>query len=150
MTKKFIVQYRRNPWLIAAWVFYCLMIVLGSFRFLERGFVMTFNDKLLHFFAYAVLASLIFWGLKFPILQRLLATLSLVAVMGMVDEYLQNFTGRDPSFDDWLADMSGGILSLICIFFLKFIIWLWRVARSGDWRQAMMQLVQPRDFDEET
>ena len=90
------------------------MIILSSFKFLERSFIWTFNDKLLHFVAYAILAGLIFLGWRNKtFLPRLVHTLLILGVLGALDEFLQNFTGRDPSFDDWLADMAGAILMLM-------------------------------------
>jgi len=142
--EKFIEHARKNPWLLIAWAFYWAMVILGSFKFLERSFIWTFNDKLLHFVAYAVLAGLIFigWANK-PFLPRLMTTLGILALLAGVDEILQNLTGRDPSFDDWLADMAGAILTLISLTGLMVVRWFWRAYRSGQWRQAFLELLHP-------
>jgi VanZ family protein len=149
---KFLGHCRKNPWLLLAWTFYGLMIVLASFKSLERSFIWTFNDKLLHFLAYAVLSAMIFWGWSNkPFLPRLITTLTILGVLGAFDELLQNFTNRDPSFDDWLADMAGAILSLAAIASLMIVRWLWRTYQNGNWEQAFTQLIHPQnpDFDED-
>jgi VanZ family protein len=101
------------------------MVFLSSFKFLERSFIWTFNDKLLHFLAYACLSGLIFIGWRNkPFLPRLMTTLAILSVLAAIDEILQNLTGRDPSFDDWLADMAGAILSLIVLTLYSILRWL--------------------------
>ena len=63
------------------------MIILASFKFLERSFIWTFNDKLLHFVAYAILAGLIFLGWRNKtFLPRLVHTLLILGVLGALDE----------------------------------------------------------------
>ena len=128
------------------------MIILASFKFLERSFIWTFNDKLLHFVAYAILAGLIFLGWRNKtFLPRLVHTLLILGVLGALDEFLQNFTGRDPSFDDWLADMAGAILMLMGFIAFLIVRWLWRTYRSGNWSHAFNELLNPHvpDFEED-
>ena len=150
MKEKFIEHARKNPWLLFAWAFYWSMVILGSFKFLERSVIWTFNDKLLHFCAYAIIAVLIFVGwANIPFLPRLMTTLGIVALLAGVDEFVQNFTGRDPSFDDWLADMAGTILALIGVTGFMVARWLWRAYRSGQWRQAFSELLHPEGLDPE-
>ena len=150
MKETFLEHARRNPWLICAWSFYWLMVILGSFKFLERSFIWTFNDKLLHFLAYACLSGLIFIGWRNkPFLPRLMITLGILSVLAAIDEILQNFTGRDPSFDDWLADMAGAILSLIVLTLYIILRWLWQTYRSGNWSAAFAELIHPGGFEPE-
>jgi len=149
---KFIEHCRKNPWLLSAWTFYWVMIILASFKFLERSFIWTFNDKLLHFVAYAFLGGLIFLGWRNKtFLPRLVHTLGIVGVLGALDELIQNFTGRDPSFDDWLADMAGAILMLMGCIGLMILRWLWRTYRAGNWSQAFHELLNPHqpDFEDD-
>jgi hypothetical protein len=46
-------------------------------------------------------------------LVRAVAVLLLLGVFAAVDELAQGWTGRDASFDDWLADASGALLGLV-------------------------------------
>ena len=150
MREKFVEHARKNPWLLFAWAFYWAMVILASFKFLERSFIWTFNDKLLHFCAYAILAGLIFigWANK-SFLPRLMTTLGILALLAGIDEFLQSFTNRDPSFDDWLADMAGAILTLIALTGFMVVRWLWRAYRSGSWQQAFFDLLHPEGLEPE-
>lgn len=109
-----------NRWLLAASTLYALMFVLGSIRALERSLIWTFNDKLLHFGAYFVLTALIYLGLRLrPVgeffLPRALTCLATVFCLGALDEIAQYFVGRDPSFDDWLADAAAAVILLLIV-----------------------------------
>jgi VanZ family protein len=148
MKERFIEHCQKNPWLLTAWAFYGSMVILASFKVLERSFIWTFNDKLLHFVAYGVLAALIFIGWRNKtFLPRLMHTLLSLVVLGALDEFVQSITARDPSFDDWLADMAGGILMLMGITGLMILRWLWRTYRSGNWSGAFAELLHPDDPD---
>lgn len=142
--KKFLEHFQKNLWLVSAWILYLLMVVLGSFKILERGFIWTFNDRLLHFVAYGFLSALIYMGLRNKtFLPRLMHTLFSLAVFGIADELLQNLTGRDPSFEDWLSDMAGAILVLTGIVIFKILGWCWRTYQADNWSDAFARLIQP-------
>ena len=139
IVKKFIPQkpqWLSNPWFLGATIFYGAMFILGSVRSLERTFIWTFNDKLLHFTAYFVLTALIYLGLKtrpigelfFP---RSLATLAIVAGAGALDEIAQYFVGRDSSFDDWVADTAAAVVLLILVALVHGLIWTLEMYRQS-------------------
>jgi VanZ family protein len=66
------------------------------------------GDKLLHLIAYFVLTFLGGWAANRPVAPRFLAGWALVyAMYGVVDEYLQRFTGRSMTFGDLAADWLG-------------------------------------------
>ena len=123
----------RNPWLMSAFVFYLAMVVFGSFKFLEKSFIWTFNDKFLHFCAYMVIAFLVYVGLNLPVVMRAIYSLAVAGSLGFVDEFTQILTNRDPSFDDWLSDVAGSIF-IIAILALVHKAWqIWQMYRSGEW-----------------
>lgn len=83
-----------------------------------------YPDKLVHFSAYGVLATL----LTLTHIQRrrraldqspprrfagYLAVFALVAVVGIVDEVTQPLTHRDFELMDWVADMAGAICGIV-------------------------------------
>lgn len=79
-------------------------------------------DKAAHFVAF----GLILWslGVLFRRLPRTWAALLAVAIGGAV-EVLQHFTGRDPSWGDFLADILGVVTALL--------LWaLWRGFRPRE------------------
>jgi len=109
-----------NRYLQCALLFYGAMFVLGSFRALERSFIWTFNDKLLHFAAYFVLTVLVYLGLRSRpsgelFLPRMFWCLAIASGAGALDEIAQYLVGRDSSFDDWLADTAAAIVILCAI-----------------------------------
>ena len=108
-------SFAHNRWLLAALSFYLLMLVLATVKVFERGLIGSFNDKLLHLLAYALICALIYRGLQFEFLiERLLAAIGLVGVLGAFDELLQLASShRVSEFDDWLYDMAGGVLFLL-------------------------------------
>lgn len=59
------------------------------------------------------MSLLIYLGLGGHLLSRVALTLFIIAGLGAFDELFQNFfPKRDPSFDDWLVDCLGGILTV--------------------------------------
>lgn len=125
-----------NRYLLAALVFYGLMFVLGSIKALERSLIWTFNDKLLHFVAYAILTALIYLGLRSrPIgkffLPRILACWTLVSGLAALDELAQILVARDPSFDDWLADTAAAIVMILFLVLGHGLMGIWNLYRSA-------------------
>ena len=113
-------EWLKNRWLLAGSVFYVAMFVLGSIPTIERTFISTFNDKLMHFAAYSILTVLVYLGLRTQIigeffLPRILWCFAIVLGMGALDEIAQYFVGRDPSFDGWLSDSAASVLILMFI-----------------------------------
>lgn len=126
----------KNPYLLVATVFYVLMFVLGSIRVLEHYFIWTFNDKLLHFVAYLVLTTLVYQGLKSrPIgeffMPRILWCWAIISGAAAVDEIAQYFVGRDPSFDDWLADIAATIFMILLLTLGHGVLWVWHWYRQN-------------------
>jgi len=68
------------------------------------------SDKLIHFAAFAILAVL-FWLFMAARAPSWLIGLALIAYAGL-DEYTQQFVGRDTDLVDWLADV-GGIVVVV-------------------------------------
>lgn len=68
------------------------------------------SDKILHFVAFALLA-LLFWlflGARASIWRAALVLIPYSAL----DEYTQQFVGRDSNFPDWYADVAGIVAML--------------------------------------
>lgn len=104
---------KSNFYFAVASIFFVTMIVLASIGDFEKQLIWLFNDKLLHLFAYSILSVLIYLGLKGHLLSRVALTLFVVAGLGAFDELFQNFfPKRDPSFDDWLVDCLGAIVTV--------------------------------------
>jgi VanZ family protein len=84
------------------------------------------SDKIEHYFAYVLLAGLLFFTLsfqeKFKALKRrpFLFTMIISVVYGAADELHQLFVpGRICDIIDWIADFLGVITALLLIYFLK-------------------------------
>ena len=79
-----------------------LALMIGPYQNIESA--SRIWDKAAHFVAF----GLILWslGVLFRRLPRTMAALLAVAIGGAV-EVVQHFTGRDPSWGDWLADILG-------------------------------------------
>ena len=112
------------------------MFLLGSVRSLERSFIWTFNDKLLHFAAYAVLTVLVYLGLRSrPIgqffLPRILWCLVIVTGLGALDEIAQYLVARDANFDDWLADTAAAIVILLFVAIGHGLLLVWQLFRPN-------------------
>jgi VanZ family protein len=125
MINKFL---RKINW--PAYVIMAIIIALSSFGGVAiRNPLFENQDKVLHFFAFAVLAwTLALWirpqrWLSHPWIYSLVVVV-VVAVFGALDEYHQSFVPRrEVSFYDWVADVSGAIAAVI-------------VFRFGHWWKA--------------
>ena len=74
------------------------------------------DDKLQHFLAYAGLAGVLGMALwvTFPARRTLPFLVFGVALLyGAIDEYTQQFVGRTPELDDWLADAAGAAAGVL-------------------------------------
>ena len=96
---------------------YLVMLIFASNSFLERTLIGMFNDKILHFLIYSIIAALVYRGLVLEFfIERLLATLGIVGGMAAVDELLQLVSNhRVADFDDWLYDVLGAVFVLMCV-----------------------------------
>ena len=73
-------------------------------------------DKVVHFFVFGLVGTLIFRGLRFGLLEwkRFWTSLLAVALLGTLDEVLQHFNPqRYSDVLDWVADVSGAALALL-------------------------------------
>lgn len=121
-----IKSLKHNLYLLAASVFFLSMIVFASFGELERNLIWVFNDKILHFFAYFVLSVLLFGGLPYHVLSRMITTFFIASGLGALDELLQFLVPtRDPSFDDWLVDCFGSMIAVVFLGILVSIFSKW-------------------------
>lgn len=71
------------------------------------------NDKLAHFCAYGLLASLVLRAFGGGGWRGAVAAVLLVSAYGASDEWHQSFVpGRNCEFADWVADTSGAMLAV--------------------------------------
>lgn len=76
-------------------------------------------DKLAHLLAFSSIGIL--FALSAPALPAI-AIPAFVAAIGALDEFHQIFLpGRQAGFDDWLADLAGGMLALLIVVRLRFV-----------------------------
>lgn len=102
---------------------YCLFIYwLSAQEKLPTPDIFTFQDKILHFGAYFIMAVFAWLAFRhWRVSSRWLAwtVVLFCSLYGASDEFHQSFVpGRSPSVLDWLADSSGAALSsyLLCRF----------------------------------
>ncbi len=107
-------------------IFYCILIFLqSSFPSIESIPELPYTDKLLHFFAYAVLGALFLRAYKTLQIRNNLKLLIILSVLssslyGISDEIHQYFVpSRSFEYVDILADVLG---SLFGVFIYQFIM----------------------------
>jgi len=88
---------------------------------------MIYNDKLMHYIAYSVVSFL--YGISFSPkgkkgLLGLLIVAVMVSILAAIDEYTQQFFGRNTDIQDYYADLYG-IATGIGV---SFIVWLIKTA----------------------
>ena len=99
----------RSWWLwVGAWALLAVATHVPPNRALEQ---IGDADRVVHFFAYFVLAGLGAYHLRQSRSGSIVAALMGWAVVyfayAAADEWLQRFVGRTPSVTDWLADVAG-------------------------------------------
>ena len=105
--------------MIAAFLFFLLMVGVGAIPGKAMAASAVVSDKLLHFTAYSILSTLLYCGMSGSRLTRGLRTFLLIALLGGLDELLQSFMPyRSFSRIDWEVDM---LAAAICIGFLMLI-----------------------------
>lgn len=89
--------------------------VPGLDTFLFRMSWEDWSDKIKHFAAYAVLASLVWRALGSGISRwrRLWLAIGISAAYGATDEFHQRFSNRSCDFCDWTADVLGASLAAV-------------------------------------
>lgn len=84
------------------------------------------NDKGLHFVAYFTLVFLC-WGVVSPYTKvnwrsvRTWLILAIVVWYGIIDEWLQHYSGRLTETSDFMADLGGAVSSLVILSFMPFL-----------------------------
>ena len=106
-------------------IIYCILIFLqSSFPSFKTVPELPYTDKMLHFFAYAVLGALFFRAyktLKFKRNSIFLILLSILSssLYGMSDELHQYFVPcRSAEYIDILADVLGSIFGVFVFYFI--------------------------------
>ncbi len=82
-----------------------------------------YNDKMMHFVAYALVSLL--YGVSFAVtgrkgLWRLLIISIFMVILGAADEYTQQFFGRHTDLLDYYADLCGIALGMG----ISFVFWI--------------------------
>lgn len=96
-----------------AWIFFVLMVLIGSIPGKAEALSAVTHDKVLHFCAYFTLSMLLYVGLGGAPLRRMVGTLFIVALLGLTDETIQYFLPyRNSESLDWLFNMMAATLSV--------------------------------------
>jgi len=108
--------------LICYWIILFIATTLPAQRVPKTGI----NDKIEHLLGYFLLTFLLSNSIYFQNTQKkikrfpVIASLSIVAFYGMVDELHQYFIpGRFCDFYDWTADVTGALIAGLLYFFIK-------------------------------
>jgi len=103
-----------------AFIFYLLIIGLGSIPHARAAIGQLASGVVLHSLAYSLITILLFSGIKRNLFKKSTQTLLTVALMGALDECVQSFFSyRTASIGDWLVDCSASLITT----FLLFMIW---------------------------
>ena len=100
-------------WRLALWIGYWVALFVVTHRPLGAGtgLLPPGADKVIHFALYFVLVILGGWNLRSAgrrsSLGTLIAWAGVYAAYAGIDEWLQQFVERTPSFWDWAADVAG-------------------------------------------
>ena len=79
------------------------------------------SDKTLHSVSFMILGGLLSWvwhGRMRGVVRHGVLVLVIIAIYGAIDELLQIPVGRHCDFQDWIADMQGGIVGLALFYLL--------------------------------
>lgn len=103
-----------------AFIFYLLIIALGSIPHARAAIGQLASGVILHALAYSMITVLLFSGIKGNLFKKSVQTFLTVALMGALDECVQSlFTYRTASIGDWLVDCSASIITT----FLLWMLW---------------------------
>ena len=114
--KKLFLEWFKLRWLITTIIFTCLVLVLSHIpqKHIPEQLLLGI-DKIIHIIAYGIITYLAISSIKFrPYFRIKLIIFAFVILLGYFDEYTQDFVGRATSMVDWLADIAGVVLGLIC------------------------------------
>ena len=105
------MQAHRLGWLVGAFLFFTLMIGIGSIPGQASALSARFGDKILHALAYGFMTFLFYRAFVGQRLMRTLATLCVIAVLALFDETVQGFLPyRNASLLDWCFDMGAALI----------------------------------------
>ncbi len=77
------------------------------------------NDKLLHFSTYAVMTVLAFFSINAPTSSRIMVSLALIGILGLIDETIQYFLPyRNASIADSCFDVVAAVV-VTCLLGLR-------------------------------
>lgn len=97
----------RAAWLLALAGFFLAMLALGSIPGEAQALSDRYGDKLLHTLAYGFMTVLCHRGLLAPPVLRMMMTIAIMALLGLVDESLQSLLPyRNASALDWCFDIA--------------------------------------------
>jgi VanZ family protein len=104
----------------AAFILYFLILLLGSIPNARAEIGQLAPGPVLHSVAYAVITFLLFTGSRGERRRRFLQAFLIIAVMGMLDEYLQSFFPyRTAAVADWLVDCCASFVTLCLLLMLS-------------------------------
>jgi len=103
----------RSRYLAVLLIFFALMIGLGSLPGQADALSARFGDKLLHLIAYVCCSVLCYRVWIAPRRQRILLTVAMVALLGLIDEGIQAaLPYRNASFVDWCFDLLAALIAI--------------------------------------
>lgn len=101
----------RRAWLLALAGFFVMMIALGSIPGEAQALSDRYGDKLLHTLAYGIMAVLCHRALRASMATRLVLTIAVIALLGLLDETLQSLLPyRNASLLDWCFDIGAAAI----------------------------------------
>ena len=103
----------RSRYLAVLLIFFALMIGLGSLPGQADALSARFGDKLLHLIAYVCCSVLCYRVWIAPRRQRILLTVAMVALLGLIDEGIQAaLPYRNASLVDWCFDLLAALIAI--------------------------------------
>ena len=101
----------RRAWLLALAGFFVMMVALGSIPGEAQALSDRYGDKLLHTLAYGIMALLCHRALRASMATRLVLTIAVIALLGLLDETLQSLLPyRNASLADWCFDIGAATI----------------------------------------
>lgn len=106
----------RPLWMCLLLAFFIIMLALGAVPGNADALSDRFGDKLLHLFAYGLMAALCFQSLRGRRLIQSLISLLIIALLGLIDELVQSLLPyRNASLIDWCFDIAAAIVVITCM-----------------------------------
>ena len=110
----------RMRWLGALLLLFTVMILLGAIPGQANALSDQFGDKTLHLAAYTVLGALCYRSWIAPWAQRVMLTLLVIAVLGLLDESIQfTLPYRSASLIDWCFDLLAALIAVVSLSLLE-------------------------------